>query len=263
MAWPNTQETLPTDIQAQDILGQTGIQHHSMHVQVHTLLNTLQRVLGTGWGDYNNPTFKTVQQRVAGAEAIVPVGAIMAYGGDTPPTGWALCDGSLHGSTALSGIIGSPNTPDLRDRFIVGAGTTFPAEPTPTGGSVTVPIAEANMPTHKHNVSVSSSQSTHAHDDAGGHSHGGWTGGPNVEPLGLQAWDQANWYKGDGQYTAVRAITQRGGDHSHTIPWENNHNHGAVSAGAITNTVSESTKGSSTPLTVKPPYYALVYIIKL
>lgn len=259
MSWPNTQETLPTDIQAQDMLGETGIQHHSMHVQVHTLLNTLQRVLGTGWGDYNNPTFKTVQQRVAGAEAVVPVGAIMAYGGDTPPSGWALCDGSLHGSTALSGIIGSPNTPDLRDRFIVGAGTTFPAEPTPTGGSVTVPIAEANMPTHKHNVAVSASQGSHTHTASvsitsdGNHTH--------ISPsaAGSGQWRDSPYWQ-DGDPTLYTNPMNYAGAHSHpgsTVSVS------PSSAGAISTTVTESNKGSGTPLTVKPPYYALVYIIKI
>lgn len=39
------------------------------------------------------------------------------------PSGWAFCDGSL-------------GTPDLRNKFVQGAGTLFPA-PGTTGGSIT------------------------------------------------------------------------------------------------------------------------------
>lgn len=55
---------------------------------------------------------------------MLPIGIIVIWKGPTDaiPNGWALCDG-------LNG------TPDLRDRFIVGAGTSF--NPDDTGGSLT------------------------------------------------------------------------------------------------------------------------------
>jgi microcystin-dependent protein len=60
-----------------------------------------------------------------GPTSSVPVGAILAYGGETPPTGWLFCDGSVIPSDllydALRSVVGN-YVPDLRSRFIVGAG---------------------------------------------------------------------------------------------------------------------------------------------
>lgn len=65
----------------------------------------------------------------------IPTGSIVMFGSAVPPEGWALCDGSAHGSVELANVIGSPNTPNLTDRFIMGAGTTYPQGA--TGGSAT------------------------------------------------------------------------------------------------------------------------------
>ena len=53
------------------------------------------------------------------------------------PTGWVLCDGNN-------------NTPNLVDRFIVGAGSTYTVGA--TGGSNTVTLTTAQMPSHTHNM---------------------------------------------------------------------------------------------------------------
>lgn len=55
----------------------------------------------------------------------MPIGAIITYGGTVAPPGWHLCDGTAHGSAALQAITGSPNTPNLLDRFIVAAGWSY------------------------------------------------------------------------------------------------------------------------------------------
>jgi len=54
----------------------------------------------------------------------LPIGIIALWSGSvaTIPAGWALCDGT-------------GATPDLRDRFIVGAGNTY--APAATGGALT------------------------------------------------------------------------------------------------------------------------------
>ena len=56
----------------------------------------------------------------------------------TIPSGWALCDGNN-------------STPDLRDRFIVGAGSTY--TPTDTGGTTSTgshALTVAELPAHSH-----------------------------------------------------------------------------------------------------------------
>lgn len=68
-------------------------------------------------------------------------GMILMYTGTTAPTGWALCDGQN-------------GTPDLRDRFIVGSGSTYSVNA--TGGQ-----ADAIVPDHTHPTSVDSGRLFH------------------------------------------------------------------------------------------------------
>ncbi|MFI3272916.1 MAG: hypothetical protein R3Y11_12600 [Pseudomonadota bacterium] len=82
----------------------------------------------------------------------VPTGVIVMWSGstDTIPDGWALCDGTN-------------DTPDLRDRFIMGAGSTYAVGA--TGGSTTTgstTLTTSTTPSHTHylaaNVSTSSGE---------------------------------------------------------------------------------------------------------
>lgn len=81
-----------------------------------------------------NVTGTFTQNGVVGG--IVPVGGIIMWSGSVPtiPTGWALCDGSN-------------GTPDLRDRFIVGAGGAYANAA--VGGS-----ANAIVVSHTHTATV-------------------------------------------------------------------------------------------------------------
>jgi microcystin-dependent protein len=82
----------------------------------------------------------------------LPVGAIVIWHGDsdTIPTGWYICNGQT---------IGAVTTPDLRQRFIVGAGATYNVGDTggATSTSVTASfsvtahaITADEMPIHTH-----------------------------------------------------------------------------------------------------------------
>ena len=84
--------------------------------------------------------------------AAVPVGAIVAYGGNTAPAGWHLCDGTAHGSAALQSVLGSANTPDLRDKFIAGVGSAYTVGTTGGAASVTLTAAQSGVPAHNHPV---------------------------------------------------------------------------------------------------------------
>ena len=67
----------------------------------------------------------------------MPSGLICMWSGATVPNGWYLCDGTN-------------GTPDLRDRFIVGSGSTYSIGN--TGGSNTVKLTTAQMPSHTHTI---------------------------------------------------------------------------------------------------------------
>ncbi len=85
---------------------------------------------------------------------VMPVGSIIAYGGATVPEGWRLCDGSQipSGNTDLINVVGQC-TPDLRSRFIIGAGQgngLSNYQSSATGGEEQHTLAENEMPSHTH-----------------------------------------------------------------------------------------------------------------
>ena len=67
----------------------------------------------------------------------VPTGMVMMWSGasNAIPTGYVLCDGGN-------------GTPDLRDRFVVGAGSAYSVNN--TGGASSVTLTSAQMPSHTH-----------------------------------------------------------------------------------------------------------------
>ena len=67
------------------------------------------------------------------------------------PSGWQLCNGSGETSNGIK-------VPDLRDRFIVGAGSGY--DPGKTGGSTSA--TSSSNGSHSHNVTVNSGGS-HSH----------------------------------------------------------------------------------------------------
>jgi microcystin-dependent protein len=71
----------------------------------------------------------------------IPSGLITMWSGSigSIPTGWNLCDGSN-------------GTPNLTDRFIVGAGSSYAVNG--TGGATTATLVTANMPAHTHTATV-------------------------------------------------------------------------------------------------------------
>lgn len=87
--------------------------------------------------------------------SIIPPGFIaMWFGPDsTIPPGWVLCNGQN-------------GTPDLRDRFIVGAGNKYIAGD--TGGSETVTLTKNQIPKHNHSYSQTQGTSKSINWGAGG-----------------------------------------------------------------------------------------------
>ena len=141
-------------------------------------------------------------------------GMIMLWSGSTGsiPSGWVLCNGSN-------------STPNLTDRFVVGAGGSIYG-PNDTGGS-----ADSTLPTHNHSATSSVTDPSHAHLSAQG----------TEFPI----------YAVSG--TATGPSGRRDGDpHGKTE---------AVTTGISVST-SIANAGSGPTNTNLPPYYALAYIMK-
>jgi microcystin-dependent protein len=169
----------------------------------------------------------------------IPVGSIIMWSGSIAsiPAGWALCNGTN-------------GTPDLRDRFIVGAGTTY--TPGATGGAATNTLSQANLPAHTHTFSATtSSDGSHGHtgstDSTGSHTHA-----TNIFTQGSGDFPFANVAG-----SANMVNTASAGAHAHNLTIN--------SAGAHTHTLSGTTSsiGSGTAVENRPPYYALAFIMKV
>lgn len=154
--------------------------------------------------------------------SIVPTGVILMWSGSivSIPNGWVICDGTN-------------STPDLRNRFIVGAGSTYAVAA--TGGS-----ADAIVVSHTHTGSTSTASLT-----------------GNV--YGISETFASGGGAADGVFT-------KGGSYSVNLtPVQNDPgNGGSFSIDASHNhTFTTASAGSSGTNANLPPYYALAYIMKL
>ena len=167
----------------------------------------------------------------------VPTGGIIMWSGATNniPSGWALCDGNN-------------STPDLRDRFVVGAGNSYNVGV--TGGADSVSLSESQIPSHTHSFSGSSSHSHGINDP--GHTHTMNFNQGNIissgGAFGLKDSGTANRIN-----TNTTGITVNNDGHSHTVSG----NTGTPSTNT-TDTLGESATNKNLP-----PYYALMFIMKL
>lgn len=138
-------------------------------------------------------------------QSSIPVGLITMWSGSIAsiPAGWALCDGTS-------------GRPDLRDRFIVGAGTTYAVGA--IGGANTVTLDTTQIPSHTHTGSGTSGSTDLAHT----HTGSGTTANNNV----------GHTHTGSGTST-VNSV-----DHTHTGTTGNNnvdHSHTGSGTTASTN----------------------------
>ena len=184
-------------------------------------------------------------------------GMIILWSGNTGniPTGFVLCDGNN-------------GTPNLTDRFVVGAGAAY--SPGATGGSSSVTLSTSQLPSHNHSFSGSSSHShtinNHTHtfsastNNQGSHvhnllyNHGAFGGSSGaVTPR-------------SGNTPVVPGISGRvssEGGHSHSMSGTTgNPSNRGTNTQTVTISGNTGSTGSGSSVENRPPYYALCYIMK-
>lgn len=184
------------------------------------------------------------------AAAQIPRGIITMWSGATNavPSGWALCDGNN-------------GTPNLKDRFIVGAGQSYGVGN--TGGNWTqtpsvwtnaagtginvagTAITEAQMPWHTHSGSVGSDASIQVQDSIQSSSAGEWLAD---DSFGSTGWLPSPIRKPLKDFSASLSINGTGGSQPHY--------HGVIDNG-------HAHTAAASAIDVRPPYYALAFIMKL
>jgi microcystin-dependent protein len=217
--------TKPTVGGSQDTWGTT------INTGLDTIADALNGTSGTVAPNLSTLTMNGTAVTATAAELntasthYVPSGGIIMWSGAVSaiPTGWVLCNGSN-------------STPDLRDRFVVGAGSTYAVDA--TGGAATVTLSEANMPAHNHSASSSSTSTV----SDPGHTHTqiiGRNDGPSSGSTNYSAYDGGVYNTGNQTASSTTGIS--------------------VSTSTST-TIGNA--GSGTAHENRPPYFALAYIMK-
>lgn len=180
---------------------------------------------------------------------VLPTGAIIMWGGatNTIPAGWVLCNGQN-------------GTPDLRDRFIVGAGNSYAVGA--TGGNASTTLSTSNLPAHTHSVSLSGTTAS-----AGGHLHSATSTvndpGHNHSVTDLDVASGYGLYSNSlyagytpSATTETTSTAQTGVSVSTSIAAVTDHTH-SVSLTGTTGSI-----GSAASIDNRPPFYALCFIQK-
>jgi len=201
-----------------------------------------------------NHQINNVSPGTAGTDAVnlnqlnayLPVGSILMYSGAVANIysafgpKWVLCNGQN-------------GTPNLMDKFVIGAGNNY--APGATGGATSYTLSVANMPVHNHGITDP------------GHAHGVYDPGHGH---GINDPGHAH------QYTYRTAeLVQSGGDTACWVGdqsvWTTTNGTGISIASSGSNIgiygaatgISIQNAGSGQAMNIIPPYYALCYVMKI
>lgn len=209
------------------------------------------KVLGTTAPD----TWGAVDLTAVGG---VPAGAIVMWQGSTAPAGWAICNGQN-------------GTPDLRNKFVLGAGTRSVGT---QGGveSVTLTGAQSGVPAHTHVATAVDLPHTHSINRSyWRHSHTIYNGGSHVHSLDYSqdvALGGANGKRVTGAGSINNTNTAWGGEHAHGMSeaWATPNDWAPTEMADVRHghpVAANAAANASQPHDNMPPFYVLVYIIKL
>jgi microcystin-dependent protein len=192
---------------------------------------------------------------------IIPIGGIIMWSGTIGniPNRWQLCNGTN-------------GTPDLRDRFIVGAGNEY--SPGNTGGVNSVALTVEEMPSHNH-TGTTGADGGHNHTgttgDGGAHTHTGKTNNTGSHTHTITVYETNKYASGNNtaldRTGASTGTTGSDGSHEHTLTineaLDHTHSITLVAATNHTHSVTIDNRGGSAAHENRPPYYALAYIMRI
>lgn len=238
-----------SDLQPSNPAGSDPVADGDNHIRL------IKSVLKNTFGDITGK-FPLTAAQFAG---VCSQGMIVLWSGaaNAIPSGWTLCNGVSVPATTTTGNV---TPPDLRNRFIVGAGDTY--APGATGGAASVTPTTTSAGSHNHTTSM---------DVQGRHNHGGNTASTAItidqmpqhnHDLGFSIIGLQNTTLG-GPLVVFQAsgnsqaTYNRGGSQPHL--------HGVFDDGQHSHTITMGNAGDhnhQVTVATVPPYYALCYIMK-
>jgi hypothetical protein len=203
------------------------------------------------WGDLLNSNWSKLDTllndiAVTLASVILPPGSVIMWAGapEDVPAGWRICDGSN-------------GTPDLRNRFVLGAGDNDIGD---TGGRKVI----AEIPAHNHDVG------TLALAAGGAHTHvtqpAALTGNlRNISQTWAASGAASGIFAKGGSSVGSSTPVQVDNGESGQINIDASHSHNILASGEHSHALTGETETVGNPggVDYTPPFYALAYIIKV
>ena len=187
--------------------------------------------------------------------SFVPIGGIIMWSGSVAQaealTNWAICDGQN-------------GTPDLRDKFVLGVGSSAAASTAnqgDTNNNNSITLSEGQMPAHNHNITDN------------GHTHGDGTLAAANQSITGEITKISEGFNAAGTATGVFTKTNNG-DNSITesastspvsgFTMDASHGHDVTgSTGSNTTGISAQVQGNGDSIDIRSAFLALCYIIRV